>query len=156
MHGNEESMKEAYLETTEREDLIEAVTRLFVSTDDRDWERVRSCFADRVLFDMGTGNAGYTTPEAIIAGWTEGLRSLKAIHHQVGNFLVDIRGESAGVSCYGIAFHYLPNRTNMNIRTFVGSYDLHLWRVEGQWKIDAFTYHPKFVEGNLSLEETGK
>ena len=149
-------MYEANIETTQRDELIEAVTRLFVATDDRDWERVRSCFADRVLFDMGSGNAGYKTPEAIIAGWTDGLSALKFIHHQVGNFLVDIQGESAGVFCYGIAFHYLPNRTNLNTRTFVGSYDLHLWRVEGQWKIDAFTYHPKFVEGNLSLEDAGK
>jgi hypothetical protein len=149
-------MYEAYIETTQRDELIEAVTRLFVATDDRDWERVRSCFADRVLFDMGSGNAGYTTPEAIITGWTEGLSALKSIHHQVGNFLVDIQGGSAGVSCYGIAFHYLPNRTNMNTRTFVGSYDLHLRRGDEGWEIDAFTYHPKFIEGNISLEKAGE
>ena len=31
---------------------IETVNRLFVSTDNRDWESVKACFADEVVLDM--------------------------------------------------------------------------------------------------------
>ena len=35
-----------------KERVREVVTRLFVSTDEKDWDQVRACFFDQVLFDM--------------------------------------------------------------------------------------------------------
>jgi hypothetical protein len=142
---------------TERDQVIEAVTTLFVETDKRDWAAVQSCFAGEVFFDMsslGGAKPASTTPDRIAAGWRDGLKTLKAIHHQVGNFLVHIAGNEATVFCYGTAVHYLPNRTNRNTRTFVGSYEFHLVKIGDSWRIDAMAYHSKFVEGNLSLENS--
>lgn len=81
------------------------------------------------------------------------MKNLQAIHHQVGNFLVHIRGEAATVFCYGIALHYRPNPSRQNTRTFVGTYEFHLVNQEGGWRIDTMAYHAKFVEGN---ENPGK
>jgi hypothetical protein len=142
---------------SERERLIEAVTALFVATDLRDWGTVRACFADTVLFDMSSlgGSLSATVPaDTIVTGWKVGLSALKAIHHQVGNFQVKIAGNHADVACYGIAYHFLPNRTNRNTRIFVGTYELHLIRSGSGWKIEMLRYLSKFVEGNPDLEKS--
>ena len=82
----------------ERARIIDVVTRLFVGTDNRDWEAVKRCFTSTVLFDMsslGTGDPRDLSPDDIVAMWDVGLKPLEAIHHQVGNFLVDINGSRA-------------------------------------------------------------
>jgi len=147
-------MEKDMLIETERDRVVEAVTTLFIETDKRDWAAVQSCFAPEVFFDMssqGGGPPGTTTPGRIVEMWKDGLKNLQAIHHQVGNFLVHIRGESATVFCYGIALHYLPNPSRQNTRTFVGTYEFHLVTRGGVWRIDSMAYHAKFVEGNENL-----
>ncbi len=141
-----------------REQVIERVTALFVATDRRYWPAVRACFADRVVFDMsslGGAPSATVTAESIVDGWKTGLAPLRAIHHQVGNFQVRITGDDADVSCYGITYHYLPNRTNRNTRVFVGTYDIRLHHEQGTWKIGMLRYLSKFVEGNTALEKEG-
>jgi hypothetical protein len=135
-------------------DVIRTVNTLFVKTDNRDWEAVKDVFADTVMFDMTSmtgGEPSRLSAQQIVDGWEQGLKPLKAIHHQVGNHLVTVRGSEADAFCYGVASHYLPNPSNQNTRTFVGSYDFHLMRTGGSWKIDRFIFNLKYVEGNLSL-----
>jgi len=140
---------------SERERVIEAVTTLFVSIDNRDWDVVRSCFTEKVLFDstLTDGEPEVLTRERIISDWQEGLECLEAIHHQIGNFLVQFNDNEAMVFCYGIAYHYLPNRSNRNTKLFVGSYDMDLVLRETGWKITTFKFNSKFVAGNLKLGE---
>ena len=61
--------------------------------------------------------------------------------------------DRADASCYAIALHYRPNAGGRNTRTFVGSYDFGLRRIGGRWRIDRFTFHAKWIEGNLELEK---
>jgi membrane-bound inhibitor of C-type lysozyme len=142
-------------ELADRAAVIDTVTSLFVATDNRDWKGVKAVFADTVLFDM-TSLAGGTpariTPQQIADAWDEGLRGLKAVHHQTGNFLVTLRGAEADVTCYAIAIHYLPNPSGMNTRSFVGSYDIHLKKEAGGWRIDRFRFNQKYVAGNINLQ----
>ena len=148
-------MEDEIRRLTSKEEILDAIQDLFVGTDDRDWDRVRSVLAPRVLFDVKslTGAEPATIDAGkIVAGWEEGLRPLQAVHHQVGNVRVRVRGDEADVFCYGIAFHYRPNASGRNTRTFVGSYDLHLRRDGGRWRIDVFRFHSKFLDGNLDLE----
>jgi SnoaL-like domain len=88
--------------------------------------------------------------------WDQGLKAVKAIHHQAGNYQVTIKGNEADLFCYGIAYHYLPTPTNQNTRVFVGSYDYHLVKGDGGWKIDRFKYNLKFIDGNKDLEGSAK
>jgi 3-phenylpropionate/cinnamic acid dioxygenase small subunit len=133
--------------------------RLFICTDNRDWQCVRDVFAPEVLFDMTSlagGQPVKMTPRQITDGWDQGLKALKAIHHQAGNYQVALKGDEADLFCYGVAFHYLPNPTDRNTRTFVGSYNFHLVRTEQGWKIDKFKYNLKFIDGNKDLEGSVK
>jgi hypothetical protein len=151
-------MSDPLLLLLEKDRIIDVINQLFIATDKRDWPAVRRCFAERVMFDMtsmGGGTPSYLTPEQISAGWEQGLRPIEQIHHQAGNHRVDIHGEQATAFCYGIASHYRQTSSGHNIRTFVGSYDLHLLRIEGRWQIDSFRYNLKYVDGNARLEEGG-
>lgn len=148
-------MNDAYKILLEKDAVIEVVTQLFINTDNRDWVKVKTCFADDVLFDMTSlagGEPARMSSQAIVEAWDKGLKGLKAIHHQAGNFAVKIEKDEAEAFCYGIASHYLPNKTYQNTRTFVGSYDFHLTRKENRWRIDKFKFNLKYVEGNPNLE----
>jgi hypothetical protein len=144
---------------TEQNEVIAVADRLFICTDKRDWECVKDVFASEVLFDMTSlagGRPEKKTPQQIADGWEQGLKSIKAIHHQAGNYQVTLKGSHADLFCYGIAFHYLPNPSNQNTRTFVGSYDYHLDKTENGWKINAFKFNLKFIDGNKDLEGAAK
>jgi hypothetical protein len=139
----------------EKDAIIDTITRLFIATDQRDWATVRACFAPRVFFDMSsmTGNdPAETDAEEIVEGWNRGLRHLRAIHHQAGNFRVTLDGDRADAFCYGIASHYLPNASGEHTRLFVGSYDIHLEKDGAAWLIHRFRFNLKYMDGNLELE----
>lgn len=139
---------------TQQEEIIRTVNKLFIFTDERNWEGVRRCLAPEVLLDMssmGAGEPSVLSGKQIAAGWEEGLRKLQAIHHQVGNYLVDILGNVADVFCYGTASHYYPNPTGQNVRTFVGTYNIHLMKSDSGWSIDKFRFNLKYIDGNKDL-----
>lgn len=142
---------------TERDRVIEAVTLVFVETDRRDWAAVQSGFASSVFFDLsalGGGKPGMTSPQEIARQWKDGLKDLKGVHHQVGNFLVHISGEAATVFCYGITFHSMAGLPSEHVRTFVGSYEIHLVKQQGSWRIDTLVYHSRFVTGEKSPQKS--
>lgn len=139
----------------ERTRITDVITRLFVGTDNRDWEAVKRCFAPTVLFDMsslGAGDPQDLSPDDIVTMWDAGLKPLEAIHHQIGNFLVEVDGSKADAFCYGIASHYLPNKTGNNTRIFVGSYDVSLIKDDAHWRIRTFKFNLKYIDGNKNLE----
>jgi hypothetical protein len=59
----------------EKDQIIETVTNLFISTDNRDWKKVEECFDSQVLFDM-TSMAGREpvslAPHEITKTWMTG------------------------------------------------------------------------------------
>lgn len=138
-----------------KEEVKQVVNRLFISTDNRDWDTVKQLFAPTVLFDVTSmvgGDPVTMTPGDIVAAWDKGLKPLKAIHHQAGNYIVSVDQDRAEVFCYGIASHYLPNKTNLNTRIFVGSYNFHLTMNSDTWQIDKFKFNLKYIDGNPNLE----
>ena len=144
---------------TDLNDVTAVANKLFICTDNRDWDCVKDMFAPRVLFDMTSlagGQPATLSPDQISGAWEQGLQDLAAIHHQAGNYQVSLKGNEADLFCYGIAYHYLPNLTERNTRTFVGSYNLHLVRSDAGWKIDRFKFNLKFIEGNKELEGSAK
>ena len=141
----------------EKDRLIDHITELFVATDARDWPRVRACFTETVHFDQTSlvgGNPAEVSPVDITNGWDEGLKPLQAVHHQIGNLQVELESDQATVRCYGIAYHYLPNRTGKDTRVFVGSYEFKLAKKPDSWKISSFIYKVKFIDGNKELEKS--
>lgn len=134
--------------------VVDTAVALFVATDRRDWRTVEALFADSVLFDMTSltgGEPARLAPKQIAEAWAEGLGPLEAVHHQAGNFQVTLRGAVADLFCYATSTHYRRVASGKNTRTFVGSYDFHLVRDGARWRIDAFRFNLKYLEGNLGL-----
>jgi SnoaL-like protein len=148
-------MSDPLLLLLEKDRIVDVINQLFIATDKRDWPALRRCFAEAVLFDMTslTGGApSRLTPEQIAVEWEERLRPIEVIHHQAGNYRVDVRGDRSTAFCYAIASHYRRTRSGRNSRTFVGSYDFHLLRLDGRWQIDSVRFNLKYVDGNANLE----
>ena len=77
----------------EKDAVITTLNRLFRSVDEKDWKQAEVCLAPHVLLDVTSlagGEAENTTGSAIIDGWREGLGHLEAIHHQAGNYEVEV------------------------------------------------------------------
>ena len=142
-----------------RQQITDCVVRLFVATDNRDWAGVRACLTDTVYFDMTSvagGEPATVSAEQIVAGWTQGLAPIESVHHQAGNFAITVRGDEADASCYGIAIHYRRTASGRNTRTFVGSYDFTVVNPSGDaWRISAFRFNLKFLDGNPDVEHDG-
>jgi 3-phenylpropionate/cinnamic acid dioxygenase small subunit len=140
----------------DRQEIVDAITSLFIATDEKNWPAALACFADQVHFDMSslTGSPAATVPaDSIVEGWKMVLGAIQSVHHQVGNFRVRIEGNQAVAFCYGITYHYRPNRSGQNTRVIVGTYDFHLARRDAAWRIDGFGFKVKFVDGNQDLEK---
>ncbi len=153
---SEQKLTDRYRDLIDKDRIIETINQLFIGTDQRDWNKVKGLFAPEVRFDMTSlagGKPQLLTPQQIVDGWEKGLKPLKAIHHQAGNYIVTVAGNQADAFCYGIATHYLPTKSGRNVRTFVGSYDFHLVRNDGVWWIDAFKFNLKYIDGNKDLEK---
>jgi hypothetical protein len=143
----------------DQNDIIAVANKLYICTDNRDWACVKDVFAPEVFFDMTSLAGGMPekkTPQQITDMWAQGLKAVKAIHHQAGNYQVTLKGNKADMFCYGIAYHYLPNPTNQNTRVFVGSYNFHLIKMNGAWKVDRFKFNLKFIDGNKDLEGSAR
>lgn len=138
----------------DRLEIEDTMTALFVNTDSKNWQGVQDTFAEQVTFDMSSltkESAKVVTPKQIADTWTQGLKDIPTVHHQGGNYRVQIHGNSADAQAYGIAFHYKKKPDGKNSRTFVGNYDYHFKKINGRWKIDLFRFNLKFIDGNLAL-----
>ena len=136
--------------------VLDTINRLFIGTDSRDWAMVRDALAPRLHVDMTSLAGGQPAEMAgadVAAAWETGLKPIQAVHHQTGNYRVTVLGDHAEAFCYGTATHYRPTRSGRNLRTFVGSYDFRLARLEGKWRITSFRFNLKYVDGNLDLEK---
>jgi hypothetical protein len=104
------------------------------------------------MTSMGTEKAEILTSTQITEAWDKGLKPLEAIHHQAGKYKVEVEENKANAFCYGVTFHYRKTKSGKNTRTFVGSYNFHLTKIESRWLIDSFRFNLKFIDGNTNME----
>lgn len=134
----------------------DAVVRMFVATDERNWPELESCFTDPFTLDMTSmagGEPVTMTPRQVAEAWAAGFATLDHVHHQVGNFRTRVEGDRATVRCYGIAYHYRGGiAAAQKSRTFVGTYEIDLVRDGQLWRISRLQFILKFIDGNLQLE----
>ncbi|WP_020528862.1 nuclear transport factor 2 family protein [Flexithrix dorotheae] len=134
----------------------QAITKLFVATDQQSWSEVESFFNENVSLDYSSMNgnpAKNLTPQEITTAWKSILPGFEYTHHQLGNFIVEAGEHKASVFCYGTASHYLENKEG-NVWQVVGSYDFELIKLETDaWKITEMKFNFKYQDGNTSLPD---
>ena len=141
---------------TEREQIIETVNKLFIYTDNQEWRKLQDeVFTSEIQLDMvsmGAPRSERVSSREICYRWEKAFEELDAVHHQAGNYIVKISGEEAEVFAYSIASHYKESAKKEKTREYVGSYDLHLEKGLGGWRINNFKFNLKYSTGNLVLE----
>ncbi|CAM1343454.1 nuclear transport factor 2 family protein [Tenacibaculum amylolyticum] len=149
---SQETQKTAII-MTEVNTIEQVVTKVFINTDNRNWEGVQAQFGPKVLLDYASmsGNpAAELTPKAITDAWKTVLPGFTSTHHQIGNFITEVNGTKAHVFCYGTATHYLEDEAG-NVWTVVGSYDFNVEQIEGNWKVTSMKFNYKYQDGNSGL-----
>ncbi|WP_459209272.1 nuclear transport factor 2 family protein [Aquimarina rhabdastrellae] len=131
----------------------ETVSKLFISSDNSNWDEVEDLFASKVTLDYSSMNGNPATvlePSQITDAWKTVLPGFKYTHHQLGNFITKQDQDKAHVYCYGTATHYLEDKGG-NIWTVVGSYDIDLKKEEHKWQVTAMKFNFKYQDGNTTL-----
>ncbi|MEV0291957.1 nuclear transport factor 2 family protein [Nocardia sp. NPDC050710] len=132
--------------------IIDVITRMFVYTDQKRWDDLLAVFTAKVDFDGGFGGPVEVRPAADIVGdWRAGLSDLDGIHHQAGNYLIDLHADTAAVHADAIAMHVKNDAVNGKTRTFVGSYRIGAERTPAGWRVNRFHYQLKVIDGNADL-----
>lgn len=133
--------------------IVDVITKMFVYTDQKRWEGLSAeVFTPKVDFDGGFGGpVGERSAADIIADWRTGLADLDEVHHQSGNHLIDVDGDTARVHADAIAVHVKNAAVEGKTPTFVGSYSLGVERTADGWRVNRFHYHLKVIDGNADL-----
>ena len=141
---------------TEREKIVETVNKLFIYTDEQNWDGLQEeVFTVTVFLDMTSmgGTDSNVTSAAICDMWNEGFKDLDAVNHLAGNYLVNVvSDQTADVFAYATATHYKEAAKNGTTREFVGPYDLKLSNTAMGWRIYSMKYNLKYSQGNMLLE----
>ena len=141
---------------TLRQAAEDTVVRMFVATDERDWQTLEGCFTDPFILDMTSmvgGEPASMTPSQVAQAWATGFKPLDHVHHQIGNLRTEITADRALVKCHGVALHHRAKAQGLKSRLFVGTYELALKSSGGAWQIDKLVFKLKFIDGNLELEK---
>lgn len=134
-------------------------TILFISVDQQNWAQAQACFADEVTLDYSSFSGEPATTlrsDAIIESWKGFLPGFKSTHHQLGNFLTQMKEDQATIFFYGTATHFLEAAEG-NLWSVVGSYELALQKggLTG-WQITTMKFNFAYQDGNLSLPEKAR
>lgn len=139
---------------TNYQQLTELVNKLFIYTDELQWEKLLTeVFSEKLWFDMTSlgGEASEVTAKSITEMWDTAFQEIDSINHLGGNYLIKIEGGQATVFAYATATHYKESATNGKTREFVGTYDIKAYNTSRGWRINSFTYNLKYMTGNLDL-----
>ncbi len=140
--------------TPDSDDVItirKTIDRVGLYADQHRWQDLRQLFADRVRLDYSsmTGKpAEMLHPEKIIDRWKSFLPGFDRTHHYMTNHDIVVDGDQARSTTTVQAVHFIKDHETWNV---YGTYEHHLLRSGGQWKIDEMTLMFTFMEGDLDL-----
>jgi hypothetical protein len=141
-------MENELLFIKDRLQIKETVNQLFIYTDFQEWSNLKEkVFYNEVYLDMTSMGAKepklYTSKE-ICEMWKDGFKDVDAIHHQAGNFVIEVDEDEAAVFVYATATHY-REKPEKKIESFVGGYDFNLIRTINGWRITRMRYNLKYT-----------
>lgn len=138
----------------DRLDIIDICTRMAWHADQREWEALKSVFADQVRLDYTSLNGGepvVLSPAQIVDGWSRVLGGFDATQHLVTNHLVTAEGDTAVCTASFQATHRLANPFGAPLWTLGGTYQFDLIRTGGGWRISGVVMTATWADGNRDL-----
>jgi hypothetical protein len=128
--------------------------RFAAAIDTRDWPAYRKVFTDEIDVDYSSyraGSIGRMRADDWVQRATALFPGLDASQHCLYNPLVEIIGDSARVTIYVQAEHFLTNADGDNWFTLGGYYDDRMVRTDAGWKITAKKLVVTWNRGNRQV-----
>lgn len=122
--------------------------------DTKEWERVRSYFADDITVDFSSlvgGEPAQITGDQLVEGWRGNLIAEKLSHHMRTNHIVTFDGEdSATMTSQGYAYNAIPGiePAGSDIWEVYGSYVHTFERTPTGWLVTGMTFNAHYQMGN--------
>jgi len=132
---------------TDREQVQELTAIYAGAIDRKDYEAIADCFAP----DPAVIYAGYSEElkghTAIIDHMRLALDPIDVTQHLFANFVIDIEGNAAGLTCDILAQHV---HTGENYLAG-GKYDVRLAKIGGSWKFSRISARTVWSSGNRDM-----
>lgn len=136
----------AYL--LDRVEIVDLLNRYAMALDDRDWQRLATCFTPDAIAVYGPvlgRQEGFAAIERVCRG---ALEPLDSSHHIISNHEIAIDRDTARTRCYLHAQHTKAGTEGGDNFTIGGAYIDELVRTDGGWRIRRRELRILWQEGN--------
>jgi 3-phenylpropionate/cinnamic acid dioxygenase small subunit len=134
--------------TADRLAIIDNLTSYCMALDTKDWDRLLSTFTDDAEADYGDLGPAQVGAAEITAGLRGVVEPLDTTFHLIGNFMIDLDGDSATSTTYLFAQHVFHEAVGGPIFHVTLIYhDTHRRTADG-WKIASRRLQPIWTDGN--------
>lgn len=129
----------------------DVLVRYGTALDDRDWDRLATCFRPDVVSNYGSRERrGYAEIEQLCR---RALEPIDLSQHFISNFEIRIDGDRATSRCYVLAQHVKETAPGGPHYLLGGIYSDELIRTADGWRITARAFRATWTEGNPSVLE---
>jgi uncharacterized protein len=142
------------MQNSDKDQVVQAIQDMFIAADKRDWAACKNSFTEKPFIDYSSlsGIAGSAVDAGeLIKAWDNALSRYKHTHHMLSNFDVTVSGNTASVSFYGHALHYLPHSKGGDAWEVYATYNAELVKTGKGWKLSLIVLHLKYQGGNKNL-----
>jgi len=129
----------------ESENLTEiqhAISQIFQSLDNKEWEKCRSLFLDEVEINILSPNSSRTGKyfaDDLINQWKMNLSENRKTYRTIGQQTFEIKDNTASVFSKKYVFHRLENCEEQDFWEIWGSYTHFFVKTENGWKCSRIT-----------------
>ena len=125
----------------------DVLVRYGMALDDRDWERLSTCFLPDAVADYGgpDDQVGYPKIEETCRA---ALGRLDGSQHFISNFEITVDGDTARSRCYLMAQHVRNSAEGGPHFTVAGTYRDELVRTSDGWRIRRRELITTWIDGN--------
>jgi ketosteroid isomerase-like protein len=130
--------------------IVDVCIRYATAIDDRDWERLRSCFLPDAV-GIYHADRRLEGAEAIIETIRTAVTPLSRTQHLVGTFVVGLHGDEASSSCYLHAQHVREGVPGGDMHVIAGRYVDRFARTPDGWRIRERRLDRWWTDGNPAV-----
>lgn len=117
--------------------------------DNRDWTSIASICTPDICADFGTGEV--TGRDTVISFMRSFLDHCGTTQHMLGNFVIDIHGDTANSECYVADMHLSSSgNDDVSFRT-LGNYSDSWVKAGGDWKLARRVKDNRAVIGSMDV-----
>ena len=134
-----------------RAQIEQRLHRFFHAVDSRQWESAAAVGAEPVAMDWPNGGVGGTLSRAALAQSLAEALGPRTTHHQSGNWLIEVDGDTARAEALVAARRRAPTLRGDDAAAAFSRIEFRLTSAGGEWFIAAVTENRQWMEGNAGL-----